>query len=179
MSTSLATAPSGGAWAAPRSTPAEPLRSWGSWEGDDDRAPLKIEWTASTPEWAWSLDDDLNRLWMLPAGWDGRHAARVSLTAVESMVRWLSAVMPAAATAPQLVPTTDGGLQAEWHAHPTSVELEVEADGGAHVLAVLDGTIVVNEELPAAAGGMSHGLRVAVSTALARLSIDADRARQL
>lgn len=93
------------------------------------------------------MEQQLNGLLRLGAGWDGHRGLPLTDEAVGSAIGLLFAVASDLSLPPQVFPLPDGGLQMEWHAGQ-SVEIEVDAVGDAHVLVVDDGgQIAVNSEL--------------------------------
>lgn len=95
--------------------------------------PGQSRW--ARPRWLDLVEGALNQLVALPAGWDGRRAPPVSSAALESLVGLLSLLMGDRTPAPQLFPLPDGGVQAEWHVGGNSIEVEIDGEGEAHVLA--------------------------------------------
>lgn len=123
----------------------------------------RLGWLAST------IERQLNDLLRLRAGWDGRrarppaHAAVVR--AIEVFASFGEHVLP-----PQLFPLPDGGVQLEWHAG-SSVEIEVDAKGDAHVLVVGDsGEILINEELRSGDAVLIDQVRAALGDLADRLA---------
>lgn len=87
----------------------------------------------------WFVDEverKLNELLQLRAEWDGRRAQRITLDAVETVVALLEALTRPTSAAPQLFPLPDGGIEIGWRAAGDELEIEVDAVGVAHVLAV-------------------------------------------
>ncbi len=100
----------------------------------------RLGWLAST------IEKQLNDLLRLRPGWDGRRARPPYQAAVMRAIE-VFASFGDLAFPPQVFPLPDGGIQLEWHAG-SSVEIEVDAEGVAHVLVVDDiGEIDINEEL--------------------------------
>lgn len=100
----------------------------------------RLRWLAT------EVQGQLNNLLRLQTGWDGRRAQPPSRLAVDAAIGVFARVGQEAFR-PQLFPLPDGGLQLEWHAG-ASVEIEVDANGAAHVLAVdQDDTIIINDEM--------------------------------
>jgi hypothetical protein len=100
----------------------------------------RLDWLAS------AVERQLNDLLRLRPGWDGRRARPLTqaavLRAVEIFACFGEHILP-----PQIFPLPDGGVQLEWHVG-SSVEIEVDAEGEAHLLVADDsGEIVINEEL--------------------------------
>jgi hypothetical protein len=94
------------------------------------------------------MEQELNRLVPLGEGWDGRRARPLDERAIRSVVFLLAVLLTDDIAPAQFFPLPDGGVQAEWHFDRHSVEIEVDADGEAHVLAtsptgdvVLEGTL--------------------------------------
>jgi hypothetical protein len=93
------------------------------------------------------VEEQINQLLELRAGWDGRRALPPTDDAVRSAIEVLFAVADDLSLAPQVFPLPDGGLQLEWHARE-SVEIEIDGGGSAHLLTTDEsGAIVINREL--------------------------------
>lgn len=73
----------------------------------------------------------LDRLGRLPPGWDGDAARPVATGVLEAVGRFIrsGALEHAKAADLQLVPTTQGGVQLEWHTHDLDLILECEPTG--------------------------------------------------
>jgi hypothetical protein len=107
----------------------------------------RLVWLASAGE------RQLNDLLRLRPGWDNRRARHLTQAAVLRAVEVFACfgacfgehVLP-----PQIFPLPDGGVQLEWHLgfFGSSVEIEVDAEGEAHLLVADDsGEIVINKEM--------------------------------
>jgi hypothetical protein len=93
------------------------------------------------------MEDQVNGLLHLRAGWDGRRALPLTDAAINQAIALLFAVATDLSLPPQIFPLPDGGLQMEWHAGQ-SIEIEVDGSGGAHVLVADDGgELVMNQDL--------------------------------
>lgn len=104
---------------------------------------LRRDWLASY------MESQINELLTLGPGWDGDLADPITLPAVETIAAVIGSLSIDLAVPPFLFPLPDGGLQMEWHAGPQAVEIEVDAEGDAHLLVTDEsGAIVVNAELP-------------------------------
>lgn len=89
------------------------------------------------------VEAELNALCALPERWDGHHAQPITVSAIEGMIQVLGALMDQTSPSPQLFPLPDGGIQAEWHVDGNKVEIEIEGDGDAYLLADRrDGSVV-------------------------------------
>jgi len=73
----------------------------------------------------------LDRLGRLPAGWDGETARPVATGVLEAVARFVrsGALDQAPAADLQLVPTTEGGMQLEWHTRDLDLIIECEPSG--------------------------------------------------
>lgn len=128
---------------------------------------LQRTWLAS------AMEEQVNHLLELPHGWDGGPSRPVSDDAVASAVAVLFAIAGDIPLAPQVFPLPDGGLQLEWHAGD-SIEVEIDALGAAHVLAVTDtGLPILNSELDLT----DEAQLGEVGDALERLSVRLARSR--
>jgi hypothetical protein len=61
----------------------------------------------------------------LPEKWDGYRAPRIDSQTVATMLAALAETMPINAPLPTLIPTPQGGVQAEWHEGGFDIELEI------------------------------------------------------
>jgi hypothetical protein len=119
----------------------------------ETRRYLSIDYRGSTgADRTWlvqHVERELNGLLGLRPGWDGRRAAIVTDDAVMSAVEAVAALLEDdTAAIPQFFPLPDGGVQVEWHVNDNHVEIEIDAAGAPHVLAVdRDGHVVVEGEL--------------------------------
>lgn len=117
---------------------------------------------------AGSIERQFNDLLQLRAGWDGRKALPSTyaalLRATELLGSFGEGLVP-----PQVFPLPDGGVQLEWHA-ASSVEIEVDRRGEAHVVVVDDsGEIVVNRELQRESAADLDGVQQFLSLIATRL----------
>ncbi len=103
------------------------------------RGPLHIDYSGAPDPRLRALFNHatqaINRVLELPDGWDGRRARRISPLAAESAVYVLAQLLDAHSAVPQVVPLPDGGLQLEWHAAGNSLEIEIDGEGTAYLLA--------------------------------------------
>lgn len=112
----------------------------------------------------------LNDLLHLRPGWDGRRAHPPTPTAVLRAIEIFTAVSEQALP-PQIFPLPDGGVQLEWHAG-ASVEIEVDAEGDAHVLVVDDrDKILLNEDLNPADAALLDRIRSELQKLERRLAL--------
>ena len=81
-------------------------------------------------ETAW-FSATLDALDALPVGTDGwaTGATRTQPAAVERLLQVLTEVLDSQAPPPCIVPTHEGGVQAEWHCNDIDLEIEVTPAG--------------------------------------------------
>lgn len=105
------------------------------------------------PQWFGAyLNSELNRLFGLPASWDGSTADEVTIEAVSETVAVLASVVTAVTIPPQFFPLADGGIQVEWHVGGNDIEIEVDGTGSGYVLATrASGDTVADGEIRATA----------------------------
>jgi hypothetical protein len=107
----------------------------------DPGGSLRRTWLAS------HMEQQVNDLLRLRSGWDGDRALPITDEAAGSAISLLFVIASDLSLPPQVFPLPDGGLQMEWHAG-RSVEIEIDAEGDAHVLITGEsGELVANEEL--------------------------------
>ena len=93
------------------------------------------------------MEQQVNDLLRLRSGWDGDRALPITDEAAGSAISLLFVIASDLSLPPQVFPLPDGGLQMEWHAG-RSVEIEIDAEGDAHVLITGEsGELVANEAL--------------------------------
>jgi hypothetical protein len=73
--------------------------------------------------------DRIKAIGELGPGWDGAGGLPVSDAALQMALGVLSETMSSDSVAPEVVPTSDGGLQLEWHFAGVDLEVYVEPDG--------------------------------------------------
>ena len=71
----------------------------------------------------------IDYLYTLPENWDGYGASRIHLEYGEAMINYLDKVMSDNTPIPQIVPFSDGGVQAEWHVNGIDLEIEIGPEG--------------------------------------------------
>jgi hypothetical protein len=84
---------------------------------------------------AW-LEDELNQLLKLSLAWDGHRASQITMEAVINAAYFFHAISDQSSILPQFFPLPDGGVQFEWHVGGAALEIEVDATGAAHALAL-------------------------------------------
>ncbi len=88
---------------------------------------LRINNSWTIPQWFSKSVEQLKDLLKLAPGWDGYGAEPISRVAFHNAVRFL-ATFPSLIPPPQIVPTSEGGIQLEWHKQPVNVEIEFSPD---------------------------------------------------
>lgn len=117
------------------------------------------------------LQEALNGLLALHAGWDGHHAKQIEPDAVVGVLSALKRLVQAASARPQFFPLADGGIQAEWLIGGDSIEVEISPDGTASVLATTAaGVTVTDGPLDAAHPEIASETRAFLSKLSARLN---------
>ena len=71
----------------------------------------------------------LNELAALPNDWDTYGASRITQKAIDAATIFLNVLYIDDGFRPQIVPTSRGGLQFEWHQNGYDIEIEFDADG--------------------------------------------------
>jgi hypothetical protein len=125
---------------------------------------MRCDWLAS------HIESRINELLTLGPGWDGYHANLITIDAVGTVVDVLAHLSTDLVVPPLVFPLPDGGMQVEWHAGREAVEIEVDAEGDAHLLVTDEtGAIVMNTELPPDDSAGFAAARRAVERLSARL----------
>lgn len=83
----------------------------------------------SSPRWVEDVLERASSVYDLEKGWDGENALPVTKEALWDALDVLTDVMSEDSIAPQVVPTSDGGIQLEWHCAGVDLEVYVEPSG--------------------------------------------------
>lgn len=87
---------------------------------------VRVEGTGQMPGWLLPTLSGLQALAALPAGWDSYAAPPIDPGCVIRAVQVLVEAMEHDTPAPSVVPTSQGGIQFEWHTGGVDFEIEVE-----------------------------------------------------
>ena len=90
---------------------------------------LRISLDRHTPPWLFIVLGRLQHLIALRPNWDSYGARPIDPNAVVFALEFLRTSLPHDGKAPQIVPTSTGGLQLEWHANGVDLEVEVDPSG--------------------------------------------------
>lgn len=102
-----------------------------------DRAAVPAVLSADDTQAPWldQVSANLRELRHLKAGWDSYGAPRITGRAIRRMVSLLEDVATASTPAPSIAPTSEGGVQVEWHEGGMDLELRSDSDG--HIYAFM------------------------------------------
>ncbi len=81
--------------------------------------------TTGRPVWVLPTMRRLLQIAMLRRNWDGRGSARVAPDTLVFVFTLLEQSMPPNASAPDMVPLGNGGIQLIWHTHKAELEVEI------------------------------------------------------
>lgn len=81
------------------------------------------------PGWLYPLLKQLQELLQLGRNWDSYGGCPIEPKAVEVALRIAGDVLSAEASPPTVVPTSQGGVQLEWHANGIDLEIAVSPSG--------------------------------------------------
>ncbi len=79
----------------------------------------------SSAKWLRQTVVELVRLLGLPKDWNSDNPARINPKAIEKILALLLTILDSDSTPPVVVPTSQGGVQVEWHQN--GIDLEIEA----------------------------------------------------
>lgn len=85
------------------------------------------------PAWHKASVTALYNILSLESNWDTYGAARINPKVAEAVTDLLTSIMQADSPTPQIVPSSNGNIQAEWHCHNIDLEIEVESKISSHV----------------------------------------------
>lgn len=86
--------------------------------------PIKVLCAGKDPSWLEPTMQALAELLSLEADWDSYGARRIDRENVLSMLDLLARVMADDSPVPSVVPTSNGGVQVEWHMRGIDFEIE-------------------------------------------------------
>lgn len=95
---------------------------------------LKIEIREiEPPKWVKPTLEALDSKLQLAPNWDSHGAPPVDTQRVIDAIKVLFSTMSSDTEAPWVVPTTDGGIQLEWHREDEDLEVEISGGGDASI----------------------------------------------
>lgn len=90
---------------------------------DFERAPLVV------PRWLDRAKGELRRLADLPEDWDSYGGRPPNSASIARTLEVLDLLMEGDVPLPNFIPTSDGGVQLEWHRRGIDLEIEVKPSG--------------------------------------------------
>ncbi len=73
--------------------------------------------------------DRISSLGTLPQDWNTYGSPHIAQRAIQAAHRFLETGLIQGAPVPQIVPTSDGGIQFEWHLAGRRLEIEIDEEG--------------------------------------------------
>jgi hypothetical protein len=110
------------------------------------------------PAWVLSMTEAIAELLELPSGWNSYHARPVALSSAQSAIELLKRVMSDMTPAPDIVPTSLGGVQLEWHTMEIDIEITVPPIGVAEIYIQRSGARSVEGTLPQALSDLQSAI---------------------
>lgn len=92
---------------------ASPPRDW-----------IEADTAITSYQWFLPTIKSMLRLTLMPAGWDSRSARQIERGTIERAILVLAGVLGGRSARPAIVPTVEGGVQAEWHMNALNIEIE-------------------------------------------------------
>lgn len=92
---------------------------------------LAISDTNAIPSWLKPTLTHAIQLMLLPPNWDLEGGLPIQRASVGAALQGLSMLMTERSSLPQWIPTSEGGVQLEWHEANLDLEIEFSADGTA------------------------------------------------
>jgi hypothetical protein len=93
------------------------------------RASIVVRVKGAIPRWVVPTTDRLTHLSRLRENWDSYGASPVSTQSITLTIQVMNEIMVDRTPLPAIVPTTDGGVQLEWHFAGIDLEVEVNSNG--------------------------------------------------
>ena len=84
--------------------------------------------TEANPAWMDATLQQLEKISALERDWDSYGAPVIALSRISQAYNVVQSVMHDCAPPPELVPTSDGSIQIEWHAHGMDLEILLVSD---------------------------------------------------
>lgn len=114
------------------------------------------------PPWLFPIVERLNELGALMPGWGGPMTTPPTFAAVYGCLSRLNVFMPHIAVIPSILPTSQGGVQLEWHCGNWDLEVEFDPEGTGEYWGEdhqdgqqISGSIIFHEELTLAIKSLS------------------------
>jgi len=90
---------------------------------------MRILLDRSDPPWLYTVLGRVQHLMALRPNWDSYGSRPIEPNSVFYALEFLRTSMTQEGKAPQIVPTSKGGLQLEWHANGVDLEVDVDPAG--------------------------------------------------
>ena len=90
--------------------------------------------SATSPAWVVEFTKKIDQILRLGDGWDGEGSKSPSLNSVMEALEFLFSSLSHDTLAPQVIPTSEGGLQLEWHTKGIDLEITFSPDRRASFL---------------------------------------------
>ncbi len=99
-----------------------------------DGAEVRVELTTDPKdeEFRAGIEQELDRLALLPANWDHEGALRIDAAIIRAARLYIGRLPPNIAPIPAVVPSAAGNLQFQWSTGRRSLELEIENPSTIH-----------------------------------------------
>ncbi len=94
---------------------------------------IVVSTSSDAPAWCSPVAESLARLLQLEANWDSYGAPPINAHEAAGLLGLLNDVMRRSTPAPAIVPTSRGGVQAEWHRNGVDLEIETLRPSRFHV----------------------------------------------
>ncbi len=94
---------------------------------------IAVEFPGEKPFWLDQAMARINKLLDLPANWDSYSARAVDVDSVKTALRILFWTMQPETPLPQIIPTSRGTIQLEWHLRGVDLEVEALPSGLLHI----------------------------------------------
>jgi hypothetical protein len=133
-------------------------------QGSLNRYVVVVPTSDEDAPWKRDLSKRLVDILALPQNWDSYGAPQLTFQAFYAALNTLDALMTPRRLIPDIVPTSRGGVQIEWHDKGIDLEVEIEPEGS--VIAYLE-----DPQRPEALEGHLQDMNDAVSAALDHLIV--------
>ncbi len=98
-------------------------------EQGDEEIRIYIDSHLTDLRWLPQTVQDMAGLSRLQDGWNSYGGKRIQARAIEKMLETLISILEPNTPAPAVVPTSEGGVQVEWHLNGIDLEIEVTRMG--------------------------------------------------
>jgi hypothetical protein len=130
---------------------------------------VNFELEGEEPDWLYPTLVKLQAVASLGPNWDSYGAPSISFRAVLAALRFMVVFSPDGAVSPSVVPSSNGGVQLEWHRYAGDLEVSISPTG-TYSASFVDGQS--DQEWEMEAGEIDEGILAASVLAVSAAPVD-------